>query len=314
MYQAKKNILLTVSAFIFGSILAVLLGTPSADRLTDSLVTFGNFLRILSLKSVSGNMGAWAIVITLSCLPLLGLLWKNRSKADLLLILSGAEIFAMLYYLVNPTRVSKALNWMDAGTIAKAWALISAGCIAGSIVCWVLLRLLKILCQKPAVILPGFLFWTAIIYAFLLGFSGIRGMETSVAELVRGNSQEQLIGSSRNMIFVLHTLKLIPEILGVWVILLAGKLTLALEKDPFGEETVTLAEGISGKTVFVAKTSLLLTVFANVLQMVCFSKILKVHMEIQIPLLTLVLCAALMLLCKYFRRAKEVNDDNASII
>ncbi len=220
----------------------------------------------------------------------------------------------MLYYLVNPTKVSQMLSWMDADTIAKAWALISVGCVTGTIVCWVLLRLLKVLGQKPADILPMFLFWTAVIYAFLLAFSGVRGIESAVTELAQGNSKESLIGSSRNMLIVLHILALIPNILGVWVILLAGKLTLALEREPFAEETITLAERISGKAVFIAKISLLLTVFGNALQMIWFSKLLKVHMEIQIPLLTLVLCAVLMLLCKYFRQAKEVNDDNASII
>lgn len=314
MYQSKRSIIFTAGAFIFGCILAVLLGTSSADQLINPLVNFGNFLRNLSLKSGSGNVGAWAIVIVLSALPLLGFLWKKRSKADYLLFLSVAEIFAMLYYLVNPTKVSQMLSWMDTGTIAKAWALISADCITGTIVCWVLLRLLKVLGQKPAGILPTFLFWTAVIYAFLLAFSGVQGIESAVIELAKGNSQESLIGSSRNMLIVIHILALIPDILGVWVILLAGKLTLALEREPFAEETVMLAEQISGKAVFAAKLSLLLTVLGNVLQMICFSKLLQVHMEIKIPLLTLVLCAALMLLCKYFRRAKEVNDDNASII
>lgn len=314
MHHSKRTIVLTVGAFIFGCILAVLLGSPSADQPTDPLVNFGKFLRDLSLKSGSGNVEAWVIVIVLSALPLLGLLWKNRSKTDFLLLLSAAEIFAMLYYLVNPTKVSLMLSWMGADAIAKAWALISAGCVTGTIVCWVLLRLLKLLGQKPADILPMFLFWTAVIYAFLLAFSGVRGIESAVYELTQGNSQESLIGSTRNMVIVLHTLALIPNILGVRVILLAGKLTLALERKPFAEETIALAEQISGKAVFIAKISLLLTVLGNVLQMIWFSKLLKVHMEIQIPLLTLVLCAVLMLLCKYFCRAKEVNDDNASII
>lgn len=314
MYQSRKNLILAAGAFLLGCILAVLLGALSADSLTAPLVTFGSFLRTMSLESGSGNAGAWAIVIALSLLPMLGLLWKNRTRADLLLLLSGAEIFAMLYYLVNPTRVSRVLSWMDAGMIAKSWALISAGCILGTIVCWVLLRFLKILEQKPADILPVFLFWTAVIYAFGLGFSGVRGMEAAVQELAHGNSQASLIAGSRNMLIVLHILALIPNLLGVWVILMAGRLTLALEKAPFAEKTIALAERISKSAVCIAKTTLLLTVLGNTAQMVLFSKLLNVHTEIQIPLLTLVLCAALMLLCKYFRRAKEVNDDNASII
>lgn len=314
MDQTKKNGIIAAGAFLLGCILAVLLGAPSADNLTQPLVTFGNFLRQMSLESGSGNAGAWAIVIGLSLLPLLGLLWRNRTKSDFLLALIGAEIFAMLYYLVNPTRVSQVLSWMDAGMIAKSWALISAGCVVGTIICWILLRLLKILSGKTAEILPLFLAWTAVIYAFLLGFSGVRGIEATVQQLAQGNSQEKLLSSSRNMIIVLHILSLIPDLLGVWVILLAGKLTLALEKAPFAEETVALAEHISGSVVCIAKTTLLLTVLMNAAQMVFFSKLLNVHVEIQIPLLTLVLCAVLMLLCKYFRRAKEVSDDNASII
>lgn len=314
MYHSKKTVLLAVGAFVLGCLLAILLKAPSTDPLTEPLVAFGQWLRNLSLSSSAGNIGAWAIVISLSCLPALGFLWKKRSKTELLLILSGAEIFAMLYYLVNPTRVSQVMKWIDGTTISKVWALMAFECVVGTLICWALLRFLKILVKKPADILPVFLFWTAVGYAFLLGFSGVHDIGTAIAKLSEGNTQENIVGASRTMIFVLHVLALIPNILGVWVIFLAGKLTLALEKEPFATETITLAERISGKTLLIAKASLLLTVLGNVLQLIWFPKLLQIHMEIHVPLLTLVLCAVLMLLCKYFRRAKEVSDDNTSII
>ena len=314
MVQTKKNGIAAAGAFLLGCILAALLGAPSADNLTQPLVTFGRFLRQMSLGSASGNAGAWAIVIGLSALPMLGLLRKGRSQADLLLLLGGAEMFAMLYFLVNPTRASQMLGWMDADMIAKSWALVSLGSFAGTMVCWLLLRLLRRLSREPAERLPLFLFWTAVFYAFLLGYSGVQGMETTLQGLAQGSSQGRLPTGSQAMAVLLQLLTLIPDLLGVWVILLAGKLTLALEKAPFAGETVALAERISKHTVGIAKATLLLTVLMNAVQMGFFSILLTVRVKIQIPLLTLVLCAVLMLLCKYFRRAKEVSDDSASII
>lgn len=314
MSTTKKQTIFAAAAFLLGCMIAAALGTPSAARIAEPLVGFGQWLRSLSLSGTAGNLGAWAVVILISCLPALGLLWKKRSYADLLLALSGAEIFAMLYYLVNPTRISDVLTWIDGAAVAKMWGLVSAGCVAGTLICWALLRFLKNLARKPADILPLFLFWTAIAYAFMLGLGCVQETSQAIQEMTAGNTQQNLIQSSRTMLIVLHILALLPDLMGVWVLLLAGKLAISLENSPFSEETVTLAENISAKSFLIAKLSLLLTVVGNALQLLFFSKLLNVKMEIHVPLLTLVLCAVLMLLCKYFRNAKAIHDDNISII
>lgn len=314
MDNTKRQTVYTLTAFLIGCIIAAASGNNAANSITEPLAAFGQWLRNLSLSGTAGNIEAWAITIGISCLPALGLLWKKHSRIDWLLAIGGAETFAMLYYLVNPTRVSDMLYWANSETIAKMWALVSAGSVAATLLCWALLRFIKTLIKKPAEILPVFLFWTAAGYALLLGFSAVRGGMDAAFSMQEGNNQQTLMQTNYTMLIVLQVISYLPDLMGVWVMLLAGKLALALETEPFAETTVSLAEEISKKSILVAEISLLLTAAGNLLQLMFFSKLLHIYIKIHVPLLTLVMCAVLMLLCKYFRRAKEVNDDNASII
>lgn len=314
MYSLKKNITVTVIAFFTGAVLSLLTGTLSAERIAEPFILLGNAIRNLSLGSASGNIAAWIILIFLSCLPLAGVLWKRKSKMNILLVLCGVEIFILLYYLVNPGSITIAEGVFSSKIIAPMWAVAAGGCVAGTLICWALLRLLEDIESKSQDILPPLLFSAAAIYALILGYTCFQSILHSMAELIQGNPEESMAGISGIMIVILNLLSVIPGFMGVIVIILAGKLVPALESDPFSSETVALAERISQKTLLLAKVSLFITVLGNGLQLLLFSKLLQVHISINIPLFTLVLCVILILLCKYFRRAKAVNDDNASII
>ncbi len=301
-------------ALLLGGILASLIEKQGSYQLVQPLANFGLWLRELSLSGTAGNMQAWAIVIGISALPALGLLWKKRRIADLLLLLSSAELFAALYFLVNPTLVLSPVLGTDAFSGSKMWGLVSFGCVLATLLCWALLRLLWNLNQKPAHLLPVLLLWAAVIYAFLLGFSTTQNVLSSMASVAAGNTAASRVSTSNSLLIVLSILELAPNLLAVWAILLGGKLAAALDAAPFAETTVTLAETIAQKCTQMVRVSLLLTVAGNLLQLLLFPYAAEINVKLHLPLITLVLCTVLTLLCHYFRKAKDVSDDNATII
>lgn len=314
MIKPQKTILWSFAALLLGGVLAAVIGVPNAQKLLSPFTAFGLWLRDLSLSGRIGDLTAWSIVLVISALPALGLFWKTRRKADWLLLVASGELFSSLYFLVNPTLLATAVPELGASTLAKPWALVSLGCVLSTLLCWVLLRLLGGLNKKPAHLLPTMLLWVALLYAFLLGFSSVQHTLQTMAAVVAGNTLAARVSTTNLLLILTAVLELIPNLFTVWAILLGGKLASALDDFPFAESTIALAENIAQKCTQMVQLSLLLTVATNALQLLFFSRIAQVHMQIQLPLLTIVTCASLTLLCKYFRRAKAIHDDNATII
>ena len=107
---------------------------------------------------------------------------------------------------------------------------------------------------------------------------------------------------------------LAPTLLGCRVLRWGGTLALQMEEDPFGEGTVALAETLSGRCGRIAALSAAICVAGNLLQFLLLSVLRTSTFTVSFPFAPLLLAAALGLLCRYFRRAKAVSDDNGSII
>lgn len=113
---------------------------------------------------------------------------------------------------------------------------------------------------------------------------------------------------------VLAVMDLIPTLLCCQVLRWGGKLGLGMEEDPFGEETVALAEDLGGRCVRVAGVSVGICVAGNLLQFLLLPVLRSTRFNVSFPFASVLLAAVLGLLCRYFRRAKEVSDDNGTII
>lgn len=303
-----------VLAAIVGGLLGAAVYHLGGAGVTSPLAVFGQWLRRMSLSGGIGNTVAWIIVTAISLLPALGLLWKGRSHADWLLLLTAAELFAGLYYLVNPALLQPSLAGIDDTALAQSWGLVAGGTVLGTLAAWILLRALTRIEQKPAGLLPGLLLWAAVIYALLVGTGTVQNLLTDMAAVAESNTDTARVASSNVLLAVIALIRAIPELLACWVLLWGGGLAAALDAAPFEEETVALAETIARRCGLVARVSLLAAVAGNLLQLLCFSKAASIHVTIHLPVLTLALCAVLLLLCRYFRRAKAVSDDNATII
>ena len=276
-----------------------------------TLPLLGEWLRVLSLSGGWGNAAAWAVVLGLTALPALGLLWRPRCKWDWLLPLAAAEIFAGLYLLVNPSLVS---NEFPAG---DAVALAAAGTISATVLAWAILRWLAGVenSRSPGQTLERLLKWSAVLIGWLAAWSEGAAALEKIRAVAEGNTAPgAVLWPTDAAIILLAIADYIPTLLGCAILLWSGKLARLLEAEPFGEETVLLAEKVSRGCGRVAAASLLVCVGGNLAQMLLLSVLRSAHFSVSFPLLTVLLATALELLCRYLRRAKEVSDDNESII
>ncbi len=103
----------------------------------------GRALRRLSLSGSAGNVVAWILFLAIGSLPLIGaavLLGRHRfHKADLLLPVLAAAVFAGLWFYVNPSYIDRYLSLVPAGGLSK-YALASV--IDSLLLTWGLLRFL----------------------------------------------------------------------------------------------------------------------------------------------------------------------------
>lgn len=312
--ERQKNWRWPLLAAVSGGILGAVAYAIGVEAVIAALADFGQWLRSLSLSGSKGNTCAWLIVLAIAALPLLGLIWKERQRADWLLPLSAGQLLAALYFLVNPTLLSPGLHGTAASALGQGWGLVAVGAALGTLAVWALLRLLTILEQKPAKLLPSLLFCAAMLYAVLIGYSVIYNLLSEMASTAQGNTDAGRVAFSNALLILLAVLHMVPRLLAAWVLLWGGDLAEALDAAPFAEETVALAEAIARRCALVTRASLLVTVLGNLLQLLLFSLASAIHITVDLPLLTLALCAVLLLLCKYFRRSKAISDENDTII
>lgn len=278
------------------------------------LEELGLWLRGLSLSGPAGNAGAWALVLGLAALPGLGLLWRGRSRCDWLLLLASAEILAGLFYLVNPTLLAPAPAWNAAPLVGIA----AAGCVSSTLLAWAVLRGLGQLTASPApgAAMAGLLRWAALLWACLAVLLQTAGLWQKITDTAQGNTalSTAALMPTYLLLAALAAADLAPTLLGCQVLRWGGALALRMEEDPFGEETVALAEALSGRCGRIAALSAAICVAGNLLQFLLLSVLHTSTFTVSFPFAPVLLAAALGLLCRYFRRAKAVNDDNGTII
>lgn len=300
----KKLLPAGAAGFLILALLPALLPAGTLPRL-------GEALRALSLSGGSGNAAAWAAVLALTLLPALGLLWRPRCRWDWLLPLAAAELFGGLYLLVNPTLVSTEYPAGDAIAMAMA------GCVSATALAWAILRWLAKTEKSPSLgrTLEGLLKWSAVLLGWLYAWSeGAAALEKIHAAAEGNTAPGAVLWPTYAAIILLAIADYIPTLLGCAMLLWGGRLARLLEADPFGQDTVALAEKVSRSCGRVAAISLLVCVGGNLAQMLLLPVLRSMNFTVSFPLLTVLLAVSLDLLCRYLRRAKAVSDDNESII
>jgi len=312
----KKPWLVITASVLLGILLGWLTQKMGAAGLCKPFEILGDSLRKLSLGSDGGNIAAWAIVLVLSALPILVLLKRRRhfKKSDYLLFLCSADILAMLYFLVNPTRISSRLLWMDRSSLVSIWTLTSIGMLGTTVLAWLVLTYLDRMEGKAGRLLPGFLILCSILLAFVSAFGSMREFVGELDAAGAGNTEGQILRTTGLLKGFILLIRLIPTVLSCRLLFSGSELTSAVESDPFGEETLSRVEIVAARCKAVAEVSVLCTVGTNLLQLFCLPYMADIRVRVDLPLVALALCGGMFLLCSYFRRAKEIHDDNVTII
>ena len=146
--------------------------------------------------------------------------------------------------------------------------------------------------------------------------SALFGLARTVRETAAANTASgwQEMMPTYAVLAILTIADLLPALLGYQMLAWSGKLARKLDEDPFGKETLAAAEKISRGCARIACLSVLFCAGGNLLQMLTFPLLRSVQVRVYFPLTTVLLALALSLLCRYFRRAKAVSDDNETII
>jgi len=276
------------------------------------LERLGEWLRALSLSGPAGNARAWALVLGLAALPALGLLWRGRRWCDWLLLLTSGEILAGLFFLVNPTLLAAAYD------AAPFVGMAACGCVSATLLAWAALRMLGQLlaAPDPGRAMAGLLRWSALAWACLAVLVQGIGLWQKITAAAQRNTAlpTAALMPTYLVLAALAAANLAPTLLGCRVLRWGGTLALHLEEDPFGEKTVSLAETLSRRCGRIAALSAAICVAGNLLQFLLLPVLHTSTFTVSFPFVPVLLAAALGLLCRYFRRAKAVSDDNGTII
>ena len=320
----RRGVLLFFAA-LAGALIPLIPTVQVAGALTAPIELAGGLLRELSLSGPGGNVLAWAIVLLAAGLPLLLLvLPPNRGRRhweDIFLPASSLLLIGLAFCAVNPSYLDRFFG----STLLIAAAVIWVSLL----VFWGVLRLLRGMEEAPLEKLSGVLRILLVGCAALLVFAAASRVSGAIVEINKLQQDWTLFlavasvpepsgltgDQALNIALALPLVELIPDLLGAWMLLLAADLTTALARDPFGEESVGRCVTTARWSRLAIQATLVLALGVNLVKLARYdSLITEVKVSLDLPLIPLILSAALYLLCRCVQRGRELQEDNDSII
>lgn len=313
--MSRNQVLGLLCAVLLGVLIGVWAGNGTDVSLSDPLLQAGEGLRALSLSGFFGNLAAWAIVLALSMLPLLLLIFPKSRGAlngtDILLPLSALLLFLALFFSVNPTLLNSPLP--------QSWLLSAGGGALCAVVCWLVLRLLAPMDRRDLPALAGLLAVLltacALLMAFTAGCSSTLSLFSKAQSIQDGNTGAPDAAQTtiwfHGLLAVFNT---IPSLLGSGVLLWGSDLARSMARGPFEDDVLSQCEKTARGCRRVIQVSVLLSLGTILLQLALGSILTSQDYVFSLPLPTLVLAAALFLLCRCIQQGKALLDDTRSII
>ena len=318
----RRGVLLFFAA-LAGVLIPLIPTVQVAGAMTAPIELAGGMLRELSLSGPGGNVLAWALVLLAAGLPLLLLvLPPNRGRRhweDALLPISSLLLIGLAFCAANPSYLN--------GDFGTTWLIAAAVVWVSLLVFLGVIRLLRGMEEAPLERLSGVLRILLVGCAALLVFAAASRGSGAVVEIKNFQQDWTLflavvsvpeptgLTADQFFVFALPLLELIPDLLGAWMLLLAADLTTALAREPFGEESVGQCVTTARWSRLAIQVTLVLALVINFVKLFWFDYLLGlVEISLDIPLIPLILSAALYLLCRCVQRGRELQEDNDSII
>ena len=310
-------------AALAGALIPLIPTVQVAGAMTAPIELAGGLLRELSLSGPGGNVLAWAIVLLAAGLPLLLLvLPPNRGRRhweDIFLPASSLLLIGLAFCAVNPSYLDRFFG----STLLIAAAMIWVSLL----VFWGVLRLLRGMEEAPLERLSGVLRILLVGCAALLVFAAASRGSGAVVEIKDFQQDWTLflavvsvpeptgLTADQFLVLALPLLELIPDLLGAWMLLLAADLTTALARDTQRSTVVGRCVTTARWSRLAIQATLVLALGVNLVKLARYdSLITEVKVSLDLPLIPLILSAALYLLCRCVQRGRELQEDNDSII
>lgn len=290
-------------------------GGAMAEVLSFPFEPLGRTLRALSLSGPAGNILAVVLYVLMCLLPAALLLRRGLRRElrpeDALLGLMSALLFFQMYMMVNPTLLPGVLGMAGAEPMGGA---VLGGVFYSLLAAYLLFRFLRLCmtadrellgrcCQGVLILLAAAL----ILAAFGLGPARLMADIDSLRE---ANSGSGGLGLSCAVLVLGCLADAAVCLLDLWVLDLAGRLLGCWLRSAYSQETVQAAVDLAGRGVKALCAAVLISLGYQLLQLLMMPRLRTVNMEMEIPLFSVALVLAALLLARLMREGKRIKDDN----
>lgn len=289
------------------------------DIFTFPFGQIGEALHALSLASSAGNIAAMIIYLLISILPVLYLVdrvarqKKEPDAIDILLIMMSVMLFIMMYLMVNPGYVNSNLYGAMPG---KGGAL--AMTFWSMVVGYAVLKCMKASVGTDEKKLAKYLKLILTAVAVTIVAEIVLGIFTEVVPAARGVREvDQLLNSDYNttvFLWIKYFADKIPSVLNIFVIVHAIKMVDQLRADRYSQETISAAEKLSRICRISVTVMIITSIAVNLSQFLIWTKVYKANYVVDIPLFSIAMCIAVLLLSKFIASDKALKEDNDMII
>lgn len=299
--------------------LYVLLGI-TLPNLFGSIISFpfkqiGLGLRVLSLSGTVGNIVAIVLYVAVCLIPagcyLRLRVRKLAQKEDLLLMIVSCILFEVVYLVINPHLQAEYLGQLQALMGTEILGAVVYSILVG----WIALKILrKCFGAEQGNLLDYLKILLCAIAAFLVLASFGTGLDELLASFENLRSSNTALAGRLGMSYTFLTLQylvnILPNVLICGIIVKAVALIGEMKQEAWSDAVLEGAEKLSVSCRRMIRIVVIGNILFNVLQLVFMKWLQVVNTVIQLPLATLTLAVALLLMARFIRSHKELKEEN----
>lgn len=279
----------------------------------------GLLLRALSLSSAFGNVIAFIIYVAICAVPLvfalLHIIRKVFKIEDWLLIIMSGFGFYMMYMMINPSMLNLIPTFIveDMGKAVLGGAFYSI--LIGYLVFKMLRKTNSSSTDSVLRVLRVLLAVAAVILVFAISYIGINGVKATLASIQSGNTDPSVsLGFTNFFVVLRYVFTQLPVFMELIIFILAMQLCSKLREDAYGEGVVQSAKKLASFCKITVVVTLLCCITLNLLQIVFADSLVSVDYNTVLPLDSIIIAFAALLLMRFFIASRELSQDNKMFI
>lgn len=278
----------------------------------------GDGLRSLSLSGSMGNAAAIIIYCLISLIPAfiyIVLKYKKRLiKVDGFLIVLSGTLFFVIYYLINPTLfmanglgaiplIGTFYSLLAGYLVLRGISVWSKSDAAGLqwglrlLICLLIISLIGAILIECVVNLPDAIQTlknknTAVTDPFVMYGTGAKGLTVTIVFLLLGS-----------------VVKIVPCMWEIAILVIILDVLKALSENRYSEQVVNGFERLGNTCKNMLIVTMVLNMGFALLQVIFRNMLYEINMDLTVPLASIVLVLAVMLISKYMRETQKMKEE-----